>query len=92
MRTAIPTDLLLRLMNATPAQFAAVERILSAVAVELPAPVSENVARAAFALLVKLDAQGKQKSPTPLTVFRFYCAEGMSPMKSPRNAGARRAR
>jgi hypothetical protein len=78
MRAAIPTDLLLRLMNATPAQFAAVEKILAAVAVELPAPVSEDVARAAFALLVKLDAQGKQKSPTPLTVFRFYCADGMS--------------
>jgi hypothetical protein len=78
MRTAIPTELLLRLMNASAAQFAAVEKILAAVAVEPPAPVSEDVARAAFALLVKLDAQGKQKSPTPLTVFRFYCAEGMS--------------
>ena len=65
-------------MNATPTQFAAVEKILSAVAVELPAPVGEDVARAAFALLVKLDAQGKLKSPTPLTVFRFYCADGMS--------------
>ena len=65
-------------MNATPEQYAAVEKVLSAVAVELPAPVSEDVARAAFALLVKLDAQGKQKSPTPFTVFRYYCAEGMS--------------
>jgi hypothetical protein len=79
MRTAIPTELLLRLMNATPAQFAAVEKVLAhGHHVELPAPVGEDVARAAFALLVKLDAQGKQKSPTPLTVFRFYCADGMS--------------
>ena len=45
---------------------------------ELPAPVSEDVARSAFALLIKLDAQGKHKSPTPLTVFRFYCVEGLS--------------
>jgi len=78
MRPAIPTDLLLRLLNATPAQYAAVEKILATVAVELPAPVTADVASAAFALLVKLDAQGKQKAPTPLTVFRLYCAEGLS--------------
>jgi hypothetical protein len=41
-------------------------------------PVSENVAQAAFALLVKLDAQGKHKAPTPMTVFRLYCVEGYS--------------
>ena len=32
----IPTELLLRLMNATPAQFAAVEKILAAAPVETP--------------------------------------------------------
>jgi len=74
----IPTELLLRLMNATPEQFAAVEKILAAAPVELPSAVTEDVARSAFALLVKLDAQGKHKSPTPLTVFRFYCVEGLS--------------
>jgi hypothetical protein len=78
MRAVIPTDLLLRLVNATPEQYAAVEQILSAAVVELPPPVTEDVARAAFALLVKLDARGKQRSPTPLTVFRFYCVEGLS--------------
>lgn len=89
MRAAIPTDLLLRLLNATPEQYAAIAKILGVNAesgkcephgtmkAEIE-PVSEDVARAAFALLVKLDAQGKQKSPTPLTVFRLYCAEGMS--------------
>jgi hypothetical protein len=56
MRTAIPTDLLTRLINATPQQYAAVEKILSAVPLEAPAPVDLNVAQAAFALLVKLDA------------------------------------
>ncbi len=78
MRAAIPTDLLLRLANATPEQYAAVERILAAAPAELPVPVTEDVARSAFALLVKLDAQGKHKPPTPLTVFRFYCVEGLS--------------
>ncbi|MDR3458069.1 MAG: hypothetical protein P4N60_11525 [Verrucomicrobiae bacterium] len=78
MRPAISSDLLLRLMNATPEQYAAVEQVLSSVIVEHPASVSEDVARAAFALLVKLDARGKQKSPTPMTVFRLYCIEGLS--------------
>jgi hypothetical protein len=41
-------------------------------------PITVNVAQAAFALLVKLDAQGKHKAPTPLTVFRLYCMEGHS--------------
>jgi len=80
MRTAIPTDLLLRLMNATPGQYAAVEKILSGVSLEIGSqkPVNENVAQAAFALLVKLDAQDTYKKPSPLTVFRLYCIEGMS--------------
>ena len=80
MRTAIPTDLLLRLMNATPEQYAAVEKVLAAVplAGEAHEPIDVNVAQAAFALMVKLDATGKQKAPTPLTVFRLYCIEQMS--------------
>ena len=28
--------------------------------------------------MVKLDAKGKQRAPTPLTVFRHYCIEGLS--------------
>ena len=80
MRAALPTDLLLRLMNATPEQYAAVEKILSAAPMECEphGTVNENVAQAAFALLVKLDAQGIHKKPSPLTVFRLYCIEGMS--------------
>ena len=78
MRAAIPTDLLLRLMNATPEQYVAIEKILSAVSLETLAPVDMNVAQAAFSLLVKLDVQGLHKKPTPLTVFRLYCIEGMS--------------
>ena len=82
MRAAIPTDLLLRLMNATPEQYAAVEKVLAAVPLEASAPVDVNVAQAAFALMVKLDATGKQKAPTPLTVFRHYCIEGLSAEKA----------
>ena len=78
MRTAIPTDLLLRLMNATPEQYAAVEKVLAAVPMQAPAPVELNVAQAAFALLAKLDAEGIYKKPAPLTVFRLYCIEGLS--------------
>ena len=78
MRAAIPTDLLLRLANATPEQYAAVERILAAAPAELPAPVTADVARSAFALLVKLEAQGIHKPPPPLTVFRLYCVDGFS--------------
>lgn len=86
MRAAIPSDLLLRLMSATPEQYAAVRRILGcAENEELDGgsttgnrPTSAEVAQAAFALMVKLDAKGKQKAPTPLTVFRHYCIEGLS--------------
>lgn len=45
---------------------------------ESPGPVNEAGAVAVFALIVKLDAQGKQKAPSPLTVFRHYCIEGLS--------------
>ena len=78
MRTVISTELLLRLMNATPEQYAAVEKILAATPSELPPVVTEDVARSAFALLIKLDADGKHKAPTPLTIFRYYCIEGLS--------------
>ena len=43
MRDAIPTDLLMRLMNATPEQYAEVVRILGARAETLTAPWARNV-------------------------------------------------
>lgn len=79
MRTVISTELLLRLMNATPEQYAAVERILTAVAVTKPAPpVTMEVATAAFAMMLKLQPKAKHRAPTPLTVFKYYCIEKMS--------------
>ena len=86
MRAAIPTELLLRLMNATPEQFNQVLRILGVNAdtlkTEMPKgdeePAREEVARSAFALLVRLDVEHRWKSPSPLTVFRLYCVEGYS--------------
>ena len=41
-------------------------------------PVSEDVARQAFALLLKLDVDAPQKSPSALRVFRLYCVQGYS--------------
>ena len=78
MRAALPTDLLLRLMNATPEQYAAVEGILSSVVITTPVPVSEDVARSAFALLQKLELDAPMKAPSVLTVFRLYCVDGHS--------------
>jgi DNA-directed RNA polymerase specialized sigma24 family protein len=82
LRPAIPTELLLRLMNATPDQLAAVEGVLASSSVEVaspPEPVSEDVARKAFALIHALDSEGVVRTAPVLTVFRFYCMEGLSP-------------
>ena len=38
----------------------------------------QNVARQAFALLEKLDAECPARPPTPLTIFRLYCIEELS--------------
>jgi hypothetical protein len=91
VRAAIPTELLLRLMNATPEQYAAIERILGydqkdegrmkneEVATKgREAHVNEDVARSAFALLQKLELDAPLKAPSVLTVFRLYCVDGLS--------------
>jgi len=95
MRAILPTELLVRLMNATPEQLEAVQRVLGmassgsdlgdaegdgetgAQGTARPT-LSEDVARSAFALLVRLDAEGRFKAPSPLTVFRLYCVDGHS--------------
>ena len=78
----------MRLMNASPQQFAAVERILGCTRhpagghlfpdAEKESPVSEDVARSAFALLVRLELDAPLKAPSVLTVFRLYCVDGLS--------------
>lgn len=129
MREVLPTELLLRLMNATPEQYAAVERVLgmgsggsglgdrtkgtegtnttpargdggnadcglrrgksstphphslSPIEAERGASRAgdfEDVARSAFALLQRLDADKHGRKPTLLTVFRLYCVDGLS--------------
>ena len=96
MREALPTELLLRLMNATPEQYAAVAEILGVKdevrmtkdkdaaradggsATGNRPTVSEDVARSAFALLQRLDADKHGRKPTLLTVFRLYCVDGLS--------------
>lgn len=86
VRAALPTELLLRLMNATEEQYAAVERVLGLTGETLKTemlkpeiePVSEDVARSAFALLQKLELDAPLKAPSVLTVFRLYCVDGFS--------------
>lgn len=106
MRAVLPTDLLLRLMNATPEQYAAIARILGvkaesgnrkaeiemedaeggvrnaewkeAARADSRPTVSEDVARNAFALLQRLEADAPMKAPSVLTVFRLYCVDGYS--------------
>ena len=84
----ISTELLLRLMNATPEQYAAIAKILGAKAEsrnlkaeiqnQEESPLSEDVARQAFALLQKLELDAPLKAPSVLTVFRLYCVDGYS--------------
>ncbi len=83
MREVISSQLLLSLLYASPTVFEAVEQMLLPVLVPAPVPapdlaVSEGVAAAAFALLAKLEVDGKQKSPSALKVFRYYCMEGLT--------------
>jgi len=83
MREAISSQMLLSLLYASPTVFEAVEQMLLPVLVPAPVPapdlaVSEGVASAAFALLAKLEVDGKQKSPSALKVFRYYCMEGLT--------------
>ena len=90
MRAALPTDLLLRLMNATEEQYDAIKRILGCVGdgrSEMgdgqqgevsSGQCSEDVARSAFALLQKLELDAPLKAPSVLTVFRLYCVDGHS--------------
>ena len=85
MRESLSSELLLGLMRATPVQMAAVERVLGVRREDGgskmengEAPVSENVARSAFALLQKLELDAPLKAPSVLTVFRLYCVDGLS--------------
>lgn len=86
VRPTIPSELLLRLMNATPQQYAAVEKILMGAKaetlksemLEAEPTVNEGVARNAFALVQRLDADGRQRRPSVLSVFRLYCVDGFS--------------
>jgi len=60
------------------AQFCSKEKEASAHAEGVRPVLDVNVAREAFALLQKMDAEGPQKPPLPLTVFRLYCVDGCS--------------
>jgi len=76
MRQAIPTDLLLRLMNATPEQFEAVAKILGVSAVAEVA--SDEDARRLFALLKALESEGNYRKAPVTRVFQLHCLEGLT--------------
>jgi hypothetical protein len=74
VREAIPTELLLRLMNATPEQYAAVAKILG-VSEEV---ASDEDARRLFALLKALESEGNYRKAPVTRVFQLYCLEGLT--------------
>ena len=76
MRAAIPTDLLLRLMNATPEQYDAVTKILGVSASGEVA--SDDDARRLFALLKALESEGNYRKAPVTRVFQLYCLDGLT--------------
>jgi DNA-directed RNA polymerase specialized sigma24 family protein len=68
------------LLNATPEQMTAVERVLNlapgAGGTE-PEPLGDDAARKLFALVSALESGSARMAPV-LTVFRLYCIEGLS--------------
>jgi len=78
MRAALPTDLLLRLMNATPEQYAAVERVLGVTGETLPEPVTDDMAVKLFGLVKALESERHYRKVPVLQVFRLYCLESLS--------------
>jgi hypothetical protein len=83
MRAAFSTDMLLRLMNATPEQYAAVERVLGMAAdngleaVE-PEPSNDAVALKLFALIRALESKSNYRKAPVTRVFQLYCLESLT--------------
>lgn len=85
LRAAIPSDLLLRLLNATTEQYAAVERALGMTAgqglnveeVETE-PVSDDVARKLFALVNALELATNYRKAPVIRVFYLYCVKSLT--------------
>ena len=93
MRATLPTELLVRLMNASPEQFAAVAKILGAKSETLktemlksaaeiedgnPEPATDEEARRLFALLKALESDGNYRKAPVTRVFQLYCLDGLT--------------
>ena len=76
VRAAIPTELLLRLMNATTEQYAAVAKILGTSPTGEVA--SDDDARRLFALLQALESESNYRKAPVTRVFQLYCLEGLT--------------
>ncbi len=83
MRAAISTELLSRLINATPEQYAAVERALgmtdkSKMENVEAEPVSEDVALKLFAFVKALESEANYRKAPVTRVFQLYCLESLT--------------
>jgi hypothetical protein len=83
MREALSTDLLLRLIHATPEQYASVERLLGIAGgengkMEKREPASDDVARQVFALVKALESKTNFRKAPVTKVFQLYCLESLS--------------
>jgi hypothetical protein len=78
MRAAISTSVLLGLINSTPEQYAAVERLLGITGGGQIEAVSDDVARQSFALVKALDSEGNYNKAPAMRVFLLYCHELLS--------------
>jgi hypothetical protein len=77
MRTAIPTEMWLRLAKATPEQYATVERVLGMSPSE-PESVSPGAAFELFALLKALESETNYRKAPITRVFLLYCRDSLT--------------
>ena len=78
MREVLSSDLLLRLIHATPEQYAHVERVLGMSGSDgwtPPDSATDDDARKLFALLKALESEGNYQKAPVTRVFQLYCLE-----------------
>jgi hypothetical protein len=79
MRAVISTDLILRLIHATPEQYASVERVLGISGSDGWTPAAtDDEARKLFALLKSLESEASYNKAPVTRVFLLYCHESLS--------------
>jgi hypothetical protein len=74
----LPTDLLLRLMNATPEQIAAVREILGLGEEFECEPASDDVAREVFDVIRRIELPARDRKAPLVKVFQLYYVDGLT--------------